>query len=192
MAQNPPPGTQRCCPYLFYDDIDAAVRFLCDTFGFESRVKVPGPDGRAMHAQVALGDSVVMMGATHNLPEEGSYAIGRADAGPLHASLYIFVDDVDAHYAHAKANGAKINTEPETQFWGDRMYSCADPEGQFWAFATPVADIDPAAGRLRRPSRLISERRSPVLPAQTVWSDRAKRVERSAARRAGDEHATRC
>lgn len=147
MAQNPPPGTQRCCAYLFYDDVDAAARFIRDAFGFELRLKIPGPDGRAAHAQVALGDSVVMMGATHNTPEdgEGHYEVGRADGGPIHASLYIFVDDVDAHFAHAKANGAKINTEPETQFWGDRIYSCADPEGQFWAFATHVADFDPTA-----------------------------------------------
>ncbi len=141
MAQNPPPGTPRCCPYLFYDDIDAAVRFLCDAFGFEKRLKVPGPDGRTMHASVVLDGGVVMMGWAGS--PDSTFALGRADAGPLHASVYFYVDDVDAHYVKAKAAGAEVTTEPATQFWGDRIYSVRDPEGQFWTFATHVEDIEP-------------------------------------------------
>ena len=56
----------------------------------------------------------------------------------LHAGVYVFVDDVDAHCAHARANGAKILVEPADQAWGDRMYCATDGEGQFWMFARPL------------------------------------------------------
>lgn len=72
--------------------------------------------------------------------EEGLNLVRRADALPkLHAAVYVFVEDVDAHCRRARTAGAKILLEPRDQPWGDRMYCLTDPEGQFWMFAKRLA-----------------------------------------------------
>lgn len=120
-------------PYLFYADVARAARFLTDAFGFRVTFESPDPRGGLAHAQLAHGSALVMLG---HAGEGGLGLVKRADAlGALHAGVYVFVDDVDAHCARARAAGAKILLEPADQPWGDRMYCATDPEGQFWMFA---------------------------------------------------------
>ena len=137
MPKNPPENTPRVTPYLYYQDVAAALRFLADAFGFREKLRMPGPDGKIAHAEMTLGDGLVMMGCP------GAEYQNPKRLGQTTQSLYVYVDDVDAHCARAKQAGAKIIDEPEDQFYGDRRYGAEDPEGHHWYFATHVRDVAP-------------------------------------------------
>ena len=137
MPKNPPENTPRVTPYLYYQDVAAALGFLTDAFGFREKLRMPGPDGKIAHAEMTLGDGLVMMGCP------GADYRNPKRLGQTTQSLYVYVDDVDAHCAHAKTAGAKIINEPEDQFYGDRRYGAEDPEGHEWFFATHVRDVAP-------------------------------------------------
>jgi uncharacterized glyoxalase superfamily protein PhnB len=129
-------ATSSVVPYLFYDDVERAVRFLEEAFGFARTFVSPAPEGGLAHAQLALGSGRVMLGQTKGGLELTQSA---ASLGKLHAGIYVFVEDVDAHCERARAAGAKVMLEPKDQFWGDRMYCATDPEGQFWMFAKTLS-----------------------------------------------------
>ena len=137
MVSNPPEGMQRVIPHLVYADAPAALEFLVAAFGFEELLRFPGPEGKIMHAEVGYQGNVVMLAST--FPEMG-HASPR-DLPGHHASIMCYVDDVDAHFARAKAAGATIISEPEDKFYGDRMYGATDLEGHHWFFATHVKDV---------------------------------------------------
>jgi uncharacterized glyoxalase superfamily protein PhnB len=139
MPKNPPVGMPRIIPYLFYLDVKAALDWLEKTFGFERGGEIPGPDGAIMHAEMKFLDGVVMMGPPCN--EQGTKSPGELLG--VHQSLYIYVDNVDEHYHHAKDAGAANITEPMDMFWGDRMYTVKDIEGHHWSFAQHTKDIAP-------------------------------------------------
>ncbi len=139
MAQNPPEGTQRVIPYLTYADAPAALEFLGKAFGFEERFRMPGPDGKLMHAEMAHCDNVVMLASA----VEDMGLASPKDLPARHSLVVVYVDDVDAHHARAKAAGAKILQEPEDQFYGDRTYRVEDPEGHHWSFHKHVRDVPP-------------------------------------------------
>jgi len=131
-------GLPTCCPCLFYDDVDAAVRFLADAFGLEERFANRGADGRRVHSQVGRDGGVVMLGFARS-PDAVRPTSTPSRLGSLHSSVYLFVPDVDVHCAHARRHGAEVVLEPADMPWGDRLYCAVDPEGQFWAFATPLS-----------------------------------------------------
>jgi PhnB protein len=129
-------GHAPCCPYLFYDDLAAAIAFLTGAFGFEEQF-ADRDDGKVHHARLGRGGAVVMLGETGTY--EG-YMPRRSPSksGSISSGIYVFVEDVDAHAERAKAAGAKITMAPADMHWGDRLYCAEDPEGQFWMFATPI------------------------------------------------------
>jgi len=138
MPKYPSDQPSSCCPYLFYEDVGGALRFLTEAFGLAERFVDRDADGKIRHAQLAHGSAVVMLGET------GAHAGYRARrspvaAGSLNAGVYLFVEDVDAHAQRARGAGAKIQMEPTDMHWGDRLYCAEDPEGQFWMFATPAS-----------------------------------------------------
>jgi uncharacterized glyoxalase superfamily protein PhnB len=133
-VDNPVPApASSVAPYLFYDDVERAARFLVDAFGFTISFVDPDPAGGYAHAQLVHGSGLVMLG------HAGGGGLGMVKSAgslpALHSGVYVFVQDVDAHCARAEAAGAKILLEPADQPWGDRMYCGVDPEGQFWMFA---------------------------------------------------------
>jgi uncharacterized glyoxalase superfamily protein PhnB len=131
MPQTKEPASS-VVPYLFYDDVERAAGFLENAFGFARTFVSPAPEGGLAHAQLALGSGRVMLGQTGR----GLRLVKSAGAlDALHAGVYVFVDEVDAHCAKARAAGARVLLEPADQPWGDRMYCAVDPEGQFWMFA---------------------------------------------------------
>ena len=138
MPQNPAPGMPRVTPYLFYEDVGAAVDWLARAFDFRERVRMPGPDGTVMHAEMQVVDSVVMMGR----PGE-DYVSPARGGGRVHQLQYVYVDDVDAHCRHASEAGATIVSAPQDQFYGDRTYTATDLGGQQWTFAQHVRDVTP-------------------------------------------------
>ncbi len=139
MAQNPPERTQRAIPYIVYADAAAALEFLGKAFGFEERFRLPMPDGKLGHAEVGYQGNVVMLATAVDTYGHAS----PRDLSARHGLIVCYVDDVDAHYAQAKAAGAVILAEPEDQFYGDRTYRVVDPEGHNWAVHTHVRDVAP-------------------------------------------------
>jgi uncharacterized glyoxalase superfamily protein PhnB len=137
MPAKPHVDTPRIAPYLLYEDVDAALEWLAKSFGFNQRLRIPGPDGRTTHAEMSLADGVVMMG--HPGPDYEN----PARHGHVCQLVYVYVDDVDAHFERAKAVGATILSEPEDKPYGDRIYSAEDLEGQRWFFAQHVRDVAP-------------------------------------------------
>ena len=126
----PPAGWPRCSPALFYDDAEAAIAWLVQTFGFEVRLKVPGPNGMVIHSELTFEDAVFMVCSTRSEPPRKS----PRTLGGISSSLYIYVDDVDAHFERARAAGANIRQEPQESH-GNRQYFVVDPEGHEWGFA---------------------------------------------------------
>lgn len=137
MPQNPPANMPRITPNVFYDDLGAALEWLSKAFGFETRMSIPGEDGKPMHAEMQVYDSAIMMAPT---AAQESWKSPDSIGGAVTISLYIYVDDVDAHHAKAKAAGAEIVSEPETMFWGDRTYVARDLAGHRWTFAQAVKE----------------------------------------------------
>lgn len=138
-VRNPPEGTQHVAPYLIYDDAEAAIGFLQRAFGFEERFRFPLPGGGIGHAELARGDSVLMLASAN-----AALGLAGPRAFPArHGFVHVYVDDVDAHCARARAAGAEIAQEPEDKFYGDRSYLAADPEGHRWSFATRLRDVPP-------------------------------------------------
>jgi uncharacterized glyoxalase superfamily protein PhnB len=122
-------------PALQYTDAKAAIEFLCRAFGFEKNAVYEEPDGSVAHAQLTHGNGMVMLGSVKD--SEYSKLLKRpSEAGGVTMSVYIVIEDADAHFARAKAAGAKITREPETQDYGGRDYTCKDPEGNVWTFGT--------------------------------------------------------
>lgn len=131
--QNPPPGYTRVCPYLLYEDADAAVEYLTTTFGFVQRTAATGAAGR-MHTELVLGeDGLVMLGQAG----ESFKSPKQLDSYPP-VLIHLYVDDVDALHERARAAGADV-TELELSPAGDRRFTATDPEGQVWVFAQRVA-----------------------------------------------------
>jgi len=129
--------TPSLAPYLFYDDVERAARFMVEAFGFTLGFTSPDPAGGLAHAQLVHGSGLIMVGHAGGGGLRLVKSAGALEA--LHAGVYVFVGDVDAHCARARAAGAVVLLEPADQPWGDRMYCATDPEGQFWMFAKRLA-----------------------------------------------------
>lgn len=142
-----PAGWPRISSSLFYDDAAAAIDWLCRVYGFEVRLKVEGEGGRIEHAELTFGDGLIMIGSSGEPGEDKKWRLSAASPqrvdGVNTQSLCVFVDDVDAHCAHAKAAGATILNEPVTadygaEYWADRTYLTRDLEGHQWWFMQRV------------------------------------------------------
>ena len=129
---------QQVIPYLVYDDAEAAIDFLTRALGFSERFRMPMPDGRIGHCELALGDSVLFLASAY--PELGLTGPGET----VHAQVLCYVEAVDAHYSQARQAGATVVGEPETQPHGDWTYRIVDPQGRRWIFSQHVKDVDPS------------------------------------------------
>ena len=122
-------------PSLRYRDAAAAIEFLCEVFGFARRLVIPGPDGTIGHAQLTLGDGMVMLGSAQNR-DFGRHVKPPTEVGANTQSAYVIVPEVDAHYEHARAAGAEIVLEIQDASYGGRLYFALDPEGNLWHFGS--------------------------------------------------------
>jgi uncharacterized glyoxalase superfamily protein PhnB len=129
---------QSIFPVLKYDDARAAIDFLERAFGFERHAVYDGENGRIAHAELRLGDEYVLLGSTG----EGD---DRFNQGAGHYSLYVVVEDPDAHHTRAREAGATIERELSDQDYGSREYTARDPEGNLWSFGTYRPAMDPSA-----------------------------------------------
>ena len=113
-------------PILVYRDPKAAIDFLCRAFGFERQLVVDGDDGGVAHAELRLGDGIVMLATASDAMPAGAHRV------------YVSVDDADAHHARAAAEGAEVTEPPADRDYGSREYGVRDPEGGVWWFGTYV------------------------------------------------------
>lgn len=143
MVENPPNGHPRIKPYLHYQDLAAAAQWLEKAYGFKTRLKVPDASGALMHVEMEFADGMVMMGPV----SRAQGGLSPKDLPGVNQGLYVYVDDLQRHYEHARDAGARITMAPETMFWGDRIYATADVEGHHWTFAQHVEDVPPEAMR---------------------------------------------
>src|SRR5712692_5595937 len=120
-------------PYLLYEDVAGALKFLSKAFGFRKFGQtMSGPDGKLNHAAMKLGDDAIMMGYP------GPKYRNPKRLGQTTQELYINVDNVDKHFERAKKAGATILEEPADTSYGHRRYGAEDPEGHQWYFAQEI------------------------------------------------------
>jgi uncharacterized glyoxalase superfamily protein PhnB len=125
---------QRAISLLVYEDIPAAHDFLVRAFGFTPGSVHRDGGGRAVHGEVRAGHLVIWL---HRAAAELRMASPRS-LPAASSGLVVFVDDVDAHYERSRAEGARVEGEPEDKPYGQREYGVIDPEGHRWWFATPL------------------------------------------------------
>ena len=139
-----PPGWPRISSGVYYRDAFAMLDWLVRAFGFTVQLKVE-EDGHLVHSQLVYGEGLIMVGE-ELVGERRRFGIDRkspASAGCNTQNLMVYVDDVDAHCAVARAAGAQIVAEPEDHdygeaYWCDRAYGALDPEGHLWWFVQRV------------------------------------------------------
>ena len=134
-----PEGYYSLTPYLVCKGAAEAIEFYQKAFGAVETVRMPGPGGRIMHAEVKIGNSMLMLSDEN--PERGN--VSPATLGGTTGSVMIYTDDVDATFKNAIAGGARSTSEPADMFWGDRMGTITDPFGHNWAIATHKEDVSP-------------------------------------------------
>lgn len=133
-----PPGWPRLSPSLFYQDAPAAIEFLERAFGFVTRIRIDGENGVIHHSELCFGDALVMVSSERTSDNMSS---PKTLNGMITAGIFLYVDDVDAHFEVAQAAGAKViqgltDTDYGPEYWSDRGYGVLDPEGHRWWFAT--------------------------------------------------------
>jgi uncharacterized glyoxalase superfamily protein PhnB len=130
------PAGASLVPGLRYKDGQAAIAFLCEAFGFARQLVITTEDDRVAHAQLVRDDAMVMLGSAPSTELQSIMTLPEDAGGRVTATLYIRVDDPDAHYAQAKAAGAVILRDIADQDFGGRAYLCRDPEGHVWQFGS--------------------------------------------------------
>jgi PhnB protein len=126
-----PEGYHTVTPFLNVKGAAETIEFIKKAFGGEERARMPGPDGKIMHAEVRIGDSLIMLSDAMQQP-------------PTPGNLHLYVTDADAVFKRAIEAGAKVLMPIQDMFWGDRYGSVTDPLGNHWSIATHKEDVAPA------------------------------------------------
>ena len=123
-------------PCMRYRDAPAAIEWLCDTFGFEPQLVVPNEDGTIAHAQLAFGNSMIMLGSVFDT-EYGRLMRQPSEIGNfVTQSSYLVVNNADLVYGRVLEAGGKILLDIKDEDYGGRGFTCSDPEGHVWSIGT--------------------------------------------------------
>jgi PhnB protein len=134
-----PDGYPQVTPYLAVDGAADAIDFYTKVFGARERMRMPAPDGKIGHAELEVGDSLIML--ADEFPDMGH--LGPKAVGGTPVTINIYVEDVDAAFQRALERGATEVRPVENQFYGDRTGQLEDPFGHRWSVATHVEDVPP-------------------------------------------------
>ena len=134
-----PDGYPTLTPYLMVRGAAQAIAFYQQAFGAHERLRMPEPDGTVGHAELTIGDSLIML--ADEMPEMGNPSPQALNGTPVGFALY--VEDVDAAFARALAAGATALQPPEDKFYGDRTGTVVDPFGHHWYLMTHIEDVSP-------------------------------------------------
>jgi len=140
MATQPiPEGYHTATPFLVIDGAAEAIDYYKNAFGARERMRMEAPGNRIGHAEIEIGDSLVML--SDAFPQSTTKA--PTELGGTTAGVFLYVEDVDAVVKKAVDGGATVTMEVADQFWGDRFGSITDPFGHSWSIATHVEDVPP-------------------------------------------------
>ncbi len=143
MTQSPvkpiPDGMRTVTPHLVCAGAAEAIEFYKTAFGAVETGRIPGPNGKLIHAAIRIGDSAVML--VDEFPDFGSVGPKALKGTPV--VIHLYVEDADAFAARAAAAGAKITMPVADMFWGDRYGQLEDPFGHRWSIGTHVRDVAP-------------------------------------------------
>lgn len=140
MAVKPiPDGYHTVTAYLIVKDAARALEFYKKAFSATELMRLPGPDGKVMHAEIKVGDSPIML--ADEFPEMGARSPQSLGGSPV--SILLYVEDVDARFNQAIAAGATVQRAVRDQFYGDRSGTLVDPFGHVWSIATHTEDVSP-------------------------------------------------
>ncbi len=134
-----PKGYHTLTPYLVVNDGNRAIEFYKQAFGATETVRMGGPGGKIGHAELKIGDSMMML--SDEMP--GSPNRSPQSLGGSPVSVFMYVENVDSVFDQAIKSGAKADMPPQDMFWGDRFGSLTDPFGHQWALATHIEDVAP-------------------------------------------------
>ena len=138
MTQAIPEGFHTVTPIFVFKDVRKAIEFYRRAFGAEELFIMPGPDGKGvMHAEVRIGNSIIMMGEEN--PQEPCKSAETIGGSPV--GFYIYLENVDEAFGTALAAGAQARMPVQDMFWGDRMGTVQDPFGYNWSLATHAKDL---------------------------------------------------
>lgn len=132
-----PTGYHTVTPYLVLSNAARAIEFYTKAFGAKEISRMGGPDGKIGHAELQIGDSIIM------ISDEMMSARSPQSLGGSPVSIFLYVDDVDTVFGNAVSAGAKADMQPADMFWGDRYGKMTDPFGHQWSVATHIEDLTP-------------------------------------------------
>lgn len=139
MAKPIPDEYPRVMPYLHINGARAAIDFYSSVLGAKERMSMPGPEGKVGHAELNIGESVIML--ADEFPDMG--ARGPKSVGGTPVTIHVYVEDVDATMDRAVKSGATVLRPVEDKFYGDRGGEFEDPFGHHWSIATHIEDLTP-------------------------------------------------
>lgn len=134
-----PAGMHTVTPHLICAGAAEAIEFYKKAFNAVEVVRMPGSEGKLMHAHIRIGDSAVLL--VDEMPEWGAFSPRSLKGSPV--TIHLYVQDVDVFTQRAVAAGAKVTMPLEDTFWGDRYGKLEDPFGHHWSVATHVRDVSP-------------------------------------------------
>jgi len=140
MTKAIPEGFRSVTPMLIFKDARKAIEFYKRAFNATERYAMPGPDGKGvMHAEILIGDSIIMMGEEN--PSDPCKSAETMGGSPV--NFYIYLENVDEAFKRALEAGAEIRMPVQDMFWGDRVGTVQDPFGYSWSLATHTKDLTP-------------------------------------------------
>ncbi len=134
-----PEGLHTVTPHLVCAGAAEAIEFYKKAFNAEEVTRIPGPQGKLIHAMIRIGDSMVML--VDEFPEWNSFGPKALKGSPI--SIHLYVSDADAFVQHAVKAGAKVTMPLADMFWGDRYGQIEDPFGHHWSVSTHLRDVSP-------------------------------------------------
>ena len=155
-----PDGYHSVTPHLVVRGAAKALAFYQKAFGAEEMLRMPGPEGKIVHAEMKVGDSIVML--SDEFPAQGPQDEGAKSPESLKGTtggLMLYVKDVDQFFERAVKAGAKALMPVTDMFWGDRYGKLLDPFGHVWAIATHVEDVSPKEMEKRQQAFMAEMRR---------------------------------
>jgi PhnB protein len=155
-----PDGYHTVTPHLTIRDAARAIEFYKAAFGAEQRGVMKGPDGKIMHAELKIGDSIIML--SDEFPEMG--AVSPQTLGGSSTGLHIYLDNVDSAFDKAVKAGAEVEMPVMDQFWGDRYGKLKDPFGHKWSLGTHIKDLS------------MDEMKKGMDEAMAKWQDQEKKT----------------
>src|SRR5438309_1028245 len=134
-----PSGYHSVTPYLVVNDASRAIEYYKQAFKAKETVRMAGPGGKIGHAELKIGDSMIML--SDEMPGSGNRSPQSLGGSPV--SIFLYVENVDSTFNEAVKAGAKADKPPQDMFWGDRFGALTDPFGHIWALATHIEDVTP-------------------------------------------------